>query len=140
LGISFAEATAALLKGATLSWNKFEDHKAGSICLGTASQRRLLDFLLKQPTGKVAVADEGLFPGLIAAWNGTSDPASSTIQSATGASTGPWRLAKLEASGFGGLTIFGGPIFSQWIGGENWCLEGQNGSGKSSFTNAIYGR
>ncbi len=137
LSISFAEATAALLNGTTLSWGKFEDHKAGSICLGAPGQRRLLSFLLKRPTTKVAVADESLFAGLIAAWNDTSDPASSAAHSPTGASVGPWRLTSLEASGFGGLTFFGGPTFTQWIGGENWCLEGQNGSGKSSFANAI---
>jgi hypothetical protein len=135
--MSFAEATATLLKGVPLSWNKFQDHKAGSICLGASSQRRLFNFLLKQPPAKVAVADESLFGGLINAWTDTTDPAGEVQAGTTGASSGVWRLAKLEASGFGGLTVFSGPTFDLWIGRENWCLEGQNGSGKTSFTNAI---
>jgi AAA domain len=137
LSISFADATATLLKGSPQPWSKFQDHKAGSISLGTSGQRRLFEFLLKQPAAKVVIADASLFDGLIVAWNGTSDPALSDEQSASGCSAGTWRLVRLEASGFGGLTIYGGPTFDQWIGGENWCLEGQNGSGKSSFTNAI---
>lgn len=35
------------------------------------------------------------------------------------------------------MTIFEGPTFDINIGRENWCLEGQNGSGKSSLANAI---
>lgn len=135
--ISLAEATAAILKGSPLTWNKFQDHKAGAITLGTSGQRRLFEFLLKQPSAKVAIADPSLFDGLLAAWSGGSDPAAAAAHETAAASACVWRLTRLEASGFGGLTVFGGPIFEQWIGGENWCLEGQNGSGKSSFTNAI---
>jgi len=48
-----------------------------------------------------------------------------------------WRLDRIEASGFGGLTLFGGPQFDLRVDSENWCLEGQNGSGKTSLANAI---
>jgi len=75
---------------------------------------------------------------LIAAWNreGT-DPASEDLPSASIAVGDVWRLDRIEASGFGGLTLFGGPQFDLRIDGENWCLEGQNGSGKTSLTSAI---
>jgi hypothetical protein len=135
--ISFAEAVGTLLQGSPIAWAKFQDHKAGSITLNTSGQRRLFEFLLKQPPATVALADSSSFDGLIAAWNDSGDPAKSGQLNGAGPLAGTWRLTKLEASAFGGLTIFGGPIFEQWIGGANWCLEGQNGSGKSSFTNAI---
>jgi ABC-type multidrug transport system ATPase subunit len=48
-----------------------------------------------------------------------------------------WRLDRIEAFGFGGLTIFGGKPFDLYIGGTNWCLEGQNGSGKTSLVSAL---
>jgi hypothetical protein len=35
------------------------------------------------------------------------------------------------------LTIFGGKPFDLYVGGNNWCLEGQNGSGKTSLVSAI---
>ncbi len=136
MGISLAEATATLLKGSPLSWAKFQDHKAGTISLGSA-QRRLLKFLLKQPSSKLTSPDGVIFQGLIDAWNDPSDPAHEGDGNAKTASFGVWRLVKLQASGFGGLNVFGGPTFELWINGENWCLEGQNGSGKTSFANAI---
>ena len=137
MGISLVEATTALLKGASLSWPKFEDHKAGSIRLDSPGQRRLCRFLLKQPAARLTAPDESFFNGLIETWNDSADPASEIASGGATPASGVWRLARLEASGFGGLTIFGGPVFNIWIGGENWCLEGQNGSGKTSFTNAI---
>ena len=51
--------------------------------------------------------------------------------------TGTWRLARLETSGFGGLNLLNGPDFVLSLNGENWCLEGQNGSGKTSLASAI---
>jgi hypothetical protein len=137
VGVSLGEATATLLKGSPLSWAKFEDHKAGTIHLDSSGQRRLLKYLLKQPAAKLTQPDENIFQGLIDAWNATADPASDKPGTAEAGASGAWRLHKLEASGYGGLTVHGGPHFGIWIGGENWCLEGQNGSGKTSFTNAI---
>lgn len=46
-------------------------------------------------------------------------------------------LDRIEAAGFGGLTLFGGENFEFWIEGNNWCLLGQNGSGKTSLASAI---
>ena len=134
---TLADAKSALLQGNKLAWSKFEDHKAGAIELKTAEQRRLCRFLLEQPTAKLLAPDESIFSGVITAWSDVDDPATSNAVRVDHTSAASWRLVRLEASGFGGLTVFGGPVFDTWIGGENWCLEGQNGSGKTSFTNAI---
>ncbi|MGY3487896.1 hypothetical protein ACVW1C_005779 [Bradyrhizobium sp. USDA 4011] len=135
--ISLSEATAQLLKGAPLSWTKFENHKAGSLTLNTPGARRLLKFLVEQSPSKVAEANEALFPGLIAAWEATDDPASSTATKMDVDAGGVWRLVRIEAKNFAGLTTWDGPSFDMSVGGENWCLEGQNGCGKTSLSNAI---
>lgn len=135
--VSLSEAKAQLLKGAALSWEKFENNKAGSITLATAGARRLFKFLTEQASSKVAEANEQLFPGLIAAWVATDDPATALATVSTIAAGGVWKLARIEAQNFGGLTSFEGPKFDMVIGRENWCLEGQNGCGKTSLSNAI---
>lgn len=138
MSISFTEATGLLLTGKALSWKKFKDHRAGSITLDKSEQRRLLEFLLSADSGKVAGGDETLFSGLIAAWeNKDHDPAKAGAEAKGKANTQSWRLERVEAFGFGGLTIFGGKPFDLYIGGKNWCLEGQNGSGKTSLVSAI---
>ncbi|SFL90092.1 AAA domain-containing protein [Bradyrhizobium sp. NFR13] len=135
--ISLSEAKTHLLKGTPLLWTKFESHKAGSVVLETAGARRLFKFLSEQVSSKVAEANEQLFSGLIAAWAATDDPAATLISAPTVAAAGVWRLMRIEAQNFGGLTTFDGPPFDMIIGSENWCLEGQNGSGKTSLSNAI---
>ena len=81
MAVSFSEATARLLSGSDLAWQKFEDHKGGSITLSMPGQRRLSRFLLRQNSTKVAKADESLFQGLIAAWKDeNTDPASEAEQ------------------------------------------------------------
>ena len=78
--------------------------------------------------------DEDLFAGLISAWNDSNtDPAADEVEKAEKSRQGTWRLDRIEAAGFGGLTVFGGPTFDLRVNGENWCLEGQNGSGKTSL-------
>ncbi len=138
MAISFAEATRRLLSGNKLSWSSFEGNKAGSLTLTQAGQRRLFAFLLTQDRGKVARGDETLFAGLVAAWKSDGDdPAVDQISETLRASKDAWRLFRIEASGFGGLTLFGGPAFDMRVNGENWCLNGQNGSGKTSLASAI---
>lgn len=135
--VSLIEAKSQLLKGAPLSWKKFENHKAGTITLETAGARRLFKFLTEQISSKVAETDEQLFSGLIQAWLATDDPAAGVANVSTVEPGGVWRLSRIEAKNFGGLTTFEGPPFDMYIGRENWCLEGQNGSGKTSLSNAI---
>ena len=48
-----------------------------------------------------------------------------------------WRLKKVETRGFGGLNARPGDIFEFDVAGQDFCIEGQNGSGKSSLANAI---
>jgi hypothetical protein len=138
MALSFYEAKQRLLSGEPLIWAKFGDYKAGSVHLASAGARRLFQFLLSCEQTKVADAHESLFDDLVAAWElKTFDPADETQQSEAATNTGPWRLARVETSGFGGLNQLGGPPFSVPFNGVNWCLEGQNGSGKTSLASAI---
>lgn len=138
MGTSLSEATGLLFAGKKLTWNRFKDHKAGSITLDKPAQRRLFEFLLSADSSKVSSGDETLFAGLVAAWeNIEHDPAKAKAKADGKANTQSWRLDRIETFGFGGLTIFGGRPFNLYVGGNNWCLEGQNGSGKTSLVSAI---
>ena len=138
MAISFAERTRCLLDGKPLAWAAFEEHKAGSLTLAIPGQRLLFDFLLAQDRAKVARGDVELFAGLASAWSqdGT-DPAAEGANETPTPSTDIWRLNRIEAFGFGGLTLFGGKPFDLRVDGKNWCLNGQNGSGKTSLASAI---
>lgn len=138
MGISLSESTKLLLTGKTLAWKKYKDHKPGSIALDKSEQRRLLEFLLSCDPADVAQGTETLFDGILKAWeNKAHDPATDQVQTTAQTGSQSWRLNRVEAFGFGGLTIFGGKAFDLFVGGNNWCLEGQNGSGKTSFASAI---
>jgi hypothetical protein len=138
MSLSLSEAKQRLLSGAVLPWMKFGDYKAGSVQLAMPGARRLLHYLLACDQTKVAESNETLFEGLVAAWeNAAVDPATANAPSGAVSASGPWRLVRLEASGFGGLNLVDGPIFEVPFNGENWCLEGQNGSGKTSLASAI---
>ena len=136
--ITFAEVAQCLLSGKPLTWAAFEEHKAGSLALTLAGQRRLLNFLLSADPERIARGDESLFAHLIAAWNDEGgDPAENAVYEAQELSSDTWRLFRIEASGFGGLTLFDGPAFDLRVDQENWCLYGQNGSGKTTLVSAI---
>ena len=138
MATSFAEATQTLLSGNRLAWDKFGEHKGGSVTLGGPQQRRLFAYLLAQDAAKVAQGNEDLFAGLIASWNqGDVGSEPEGVKKNQNGGGDAWRLDRIEASGFGGLTLFGGKAFDLRINGENWCLEGQNGSGKTSLASAI---
>jgi hypothetical protein len=136
--VSLSKAVQTLLSGNVLSWVKFGNYKAGSIQIASPGARRLLHYLLTCDRAKVADAREDLFNGLIAAWQNTPfDPAAAIKPTNATTHSGTWRLARLESAGFGGLNIVDGPDFVLVLNGENWCLEGQNGSGKTSLASAI---
>jgi len=138
MAISFVDVTNRLLSGKTVAWSKLAGYKSGSVILNRPEQRRLFAYLLAQDPAKVAQGSEDLFGGLIAAWNDIeTDPASEEVVCVSDSGSDVWRLYCIEASGFGGLTTFGGQPFKLWINGENWCLEGQNGSGKTSLASAV---
>ena len=138
MGISLGEATETLLTGKKLAWPKYKDHKAGSITLAKPAQRRLFEFLLSCKPGDVVQSSESLFDGVVKAWGNTEhDPATGKIEASAAPTSQSWRLDRIEACGFGGLTMFGGRCFDLFVGGSNWCLEGQNGSGKTSLISAV---
>ena len=138
MSLSLSEAKQRLLSGAALSWTGFGNNRAGSVQLATAAARRLLHYLLSCNQAKVAEANEILFDGLVAAWeNAAFDPAAANAASGPTSAAGPWRLARLEAFGFGGINLTDGPPFVVPFNSENWWLEGQNGSGKTSLASAI---
>ena len=138
MAISFFEATQSLLAGKPLIWEAFENHKAGTLTLSSPQQRRLFAFLLAHDREKVASGHEDLFTGLVTAWSETDgDPASESDNTTKASNQDVWRLDRIEASGFGGLTTFGGPPFGLRVDAKNWCLNGQNGSGKTSLASAI---
>ncbi|MEP7245276.1 MAG: AAA family ATPase [Gammaproteobacteria bacterium] len=136
--MTLSEVMGTLLSGGTLRWARFESHESGSIRLATPAARRLFDFLRKQPIALVLQGNEALFPGLVAAWKDeNTDPARATSSSPATASVGPWRLQRIEAEDFGGLTHSRGDVFDMTVGATSWCLEGQNGSGKTALVNSI---
>src|SRR5262245_52377423 len=115
-----SDAVQTLLSGASLSWSKSENYKAGSIELSTPGARRLFQFLLANEPVKVAEANESLFEGLLAAWRNTDlDPAKTSIKHVAALSTSTWRLIRLEASNYGGLNSLAGPDFCLQIDSEN---------------------
>ena len=48
-----------------------------------------------------------------------------------------WRLKKIETKGFGGLNVTTDDVFEFDMAGRDYCIEGQNGSGKTSLANAV---
>lgn len=137
MALSVSEVVETLLSGNKISWAKSAGNKAGFIQLTSAGQRRLLKYLFAQHADKVADADESLFDELVATWQRHTDPANDKIAPVLINPTSSWRLHRLEASCFGGVSSHGGKVFDHVFNGENWCLEGQNGSGKTSFVSAI---
>ena len=138
MAISFGESTHFLLSGKQLSWSASGGVRAGSITLGKPGQRRLFNFLLGASSREVAEGADSLFDGLIAAWKDEeSDPTTGFAATGPDDDEGPWYLHKIETTNFGGLNTYGGPAFCMELAGENWCLEGSNGSGKTLLANAI---
>jgi len=136
--ITLSQAITNLTSGIALSWETSGGFKGGTIHLDKPAQRRLFKFLTDQNPDDVASAAESLFDGLTAAWNDSeNDPADQKTETQEEELSGPWRLVRIEATGFGGLNTPDGPAFELDVGGENWCLEGYNGSGKTSLASLI---
>ncbi|OUS07847.1 hypothetical protein A9Q96_04930 [Rhodobacterales bacterium 52_120_T64] len=136
--ITLSEACTCLVSGTALSWEATGAYKAGSIHLDNAAQRRLFKYLIEQDQDKVSGASESLFDGLTAAWLDVDvDPANDGTNTDGHALSGPWRLKRITATGFGGLNISDGPAFELDVNSENWCIEGYNGSGKTSLASII---
>ena len=138
MAISFGQSTHLLLSGKKLSWSASGGARAGSITLAKPGQRRLFNYLLGVNSQEVVEGSDKLFDGLITAWRDKdSDPTPDVAITGSDTNEGPWYLHKIEMTNFGGLNTYGGPTFCMVLGGENWCLEGSNGSGKTLLANAI---
>lgn len=138
MSITLIEAVTALRNGELLKWESSGSFKAGQIILDTAWARRVFDHLISIDPQLIAATDETLFPDIVKAWEDEeTDPAGGAQPVDSSSTAGPWRLSRIEATGFGGLNTPGGPAFELDVGGENWCLEGYNGSGKTSLSSLI---
>jgi len=136
--ITLIEAITALRNGEVLKWESSGNFKAGQILLDTANARRLFDHFIDIDAELIGTTDERLFPDIVKAWkDDETDPADTDVVDDANSATGPWRLSTIKASGFGGLNTPEGPAFELDVGGENWCLEGYNGSGKTSLSSLI---
>lgn len=136
--ISLDEVRGVLISGGKLGWQKHLDHVAGDITLDTAEKRRLFEYLFSCKANEIEEPTEAIFHGLISAWESGDDPAKTIAKTpAQPTSKETWRLDKIKTYGFGGLNQFGGPAFDIDVNQETWCIEGQNGSGKTSLTSAI---
>lgn len=135
--VTLKEATDKLLRGESLEWlPQGTGLKGGKITLADAGPRRLLAYLLDRPQDLVANADESLFAGLVEAWGKNDDPAEKIV-AAEGDVRDRWLLKSVRTFNFGGLNAFGGDEFLLPVEDASWCLEGQNGSGKTSLASAV---
>ena len=136
--LTFRGVVGALLAGDTVAAVPVQGKRA-SVRLPTPAGRRLFKALLEASPQQRAGTDETFFKTLIAAYEAPDDPASDqgTIAREDAAAHHCWRLETIECHNFGGLNLYGGEEFSFDVAGRNWCLEGQNGSGKSSLASAI---
>ena len=138
MSITLIETISALSNGKPVEWKSSGQFKAGKIVLESARQRRLFSHLMSLDSQKVAATDEVLFEGIIEAWNDTKiDQVDSVQESVPDKQSGPWCLSKIESTGFGGLNCPDGPKFELTVDSENWCIEGYNGSGKTSLASLI---
>ncbi len=136
--VTFQECVERLVSGEEFSWGAHGSNAAGKIKLDTPGARRLFDFLVGQNLDAISKGDESLFPGLIEAWdNEGHDPKDALVAVGVIAGVSGFRLAEIETEGFGGLNLFGGPALIVDINRKSWCLEGQNGSGKTSLASSI---
>ena len=138
------EIEEALLRGRAVN---IDSGDGGSIVLGTLHGRRLSEVVfdrLRSSTVNDLVKDTGFFDELEAAFRESSDemgPDSLARYEEDEARAEPdprsWRLKKVETRGFGGLNAVPGDVFEFDATGRDSCIEGQNGSGKSSLANAV---
>jgi energy-coupling factor transporter ATP-binding protein EcfA2 len=131
-----AEIEESLLRGNLVSWS--DGTKRETLQLSTAAQRLVFKYVLESPVRLVKGLSATFIEGLKQAFEGTDDPGAISLSGVPPAATaGPWRLHRIESSGFGGINTWGGPPFSYDLDGESLIVDGPNGSGKSSFIGAL---
>ncbi len=134
----------ALLTGSAVN---ISSEDGGSIVLGAPRDRRLAEVVfsrLRSSTVDDLVRETGFFDALEATFRESADkigPDSAARFEADEAKAEPdprsWRLKKVETRGFGGLNAVPGDVFEFDATLLDSCIEGQNGSGKSSLANAV---
>ncbi len=138
------EIEEALLTGGAVNSDAGD---GGSVVLGAPHGRRLAEVVfdrLRSSTDDDLVKDPGFFDALESAFHESADEmgqdsvARYEVDEAR-AEPNPrsWRLKKVESRGFGGLNAVPGDVFEFDMTGRDCCIEGQNGSGKSSLANAV---
>ena len=137
--ISSQEIENSLLHGEPLEWEDTQTARKRVIQLKSARQRRLLSALLASDIRSVRALSAAFIQSLKDAYADGEYPEANAARSiqlqATPQMT--WVLHKVEAYGFGGLCQPGGPSFEYEPGCVSACIEGTNGSGKSSLVSAI---
>ena len=138
------EIEEALLKGRRID---IDSGASGSIELSASHGRELVKVVLRglqSSTVDDLARDAGFFDALEVAFRKSADELDSEsvdkdvpAEARGEAGLRSWRLQKVETRGFGGLNAGPGDIFEFDVMGRNSCVEGQNGSGKSSLANAV---
>ena len=114
-----------------------------SISLLNARSRALTSVIIKAIEGSTPDAllnNDEFIQALENAHSDPKDPAQNIRTAQAKSEHSPerlWTLYKMTARGFGGLNTDHTNPFEFDIDNKNWILEGQNGTGKSSITNAI---
>ena len=134
----------ALLRGRFVN---IDSGDGGGIELNAPHGIRLAEIVfdrLRSTAVNDLATDMEFFESLEAAFRDSTDEprleptaSTSTDKATTGADTKCWRLKKVETCGFGGLNAVPGDVFEFDARGGDSCIEGQNGSGKSSLANAV---
>jgi len=136
--ISLSQARKILGSGEQLQWEEHANHKAGKVKLEGTRSKRLFKHLSGLTTDELENLGDQVFQELIDIWlSDDEDNQDHDDIHVTSTNTESWTLKKLQSYGFGGLNHYGANLFTLDIDGETWCIEGQNGSGKSSLANAI---
>jgi hypothetical protein len=137
--LSTQEIENTLLRGEPLEWEDPNTAQTRTIHLTLARQRRLLSALLESSIRNVRTLSPTFIRSLKDACAGGNDPApnAAAIIPLRPTPQETWLLHKIEAYGFGGLTQSSGPAFDYELGGVSACIEGVNGSGKSSLVGAV---
>ena len=138
------EIEEALLTGSTIS---IDSGAGGSIALGSPHGRRLVKVVfdsLRSSTVSELVKNTEFFDVLEAACRENIDEVKlesveryEADEATADEDSRSWRLKKIETRGFGGLNAVPGDVFEFDAMSHDSCVEGQNGSGKSSLANAV---
>ncbi len=127
-----------LLYGSELKWIDPSTNIESKIKLDNPLARRLAQYIFSSTTRDVTQLDQNFLNGLKEAFQSESDPAKEIeIYDQSSKSDRCWVLHSICTENYGGINKFSGEKFSYTFDGETTCIDGQNGSGKTSFVSAI---